>query len=1148
MKKIKQNFLVILLTVLILSITFGVISIKSYAVAEAFSFETDITNKWGNWSFSNNTAVATNENSGNEFIVSKYNAKKQQDVIMKADVTFQAGGGTGFAFGMANKDDPGNSWYSLNLYRDNETAIYLRFFAVNVENSIGDTHNYRYDLTQQEIANGTFNIELRITGGGTLRGFLNGKCVVAVHDSGYNGGYLGFLTFLSSVTYENVEVQVNDAPNGTDTETDSQGKTTLNPLNNIKNEWGEWNKDSEKFTANNLVWYNQFAMTDIMVNPGQDLIFEADLTRLSNSNCAMLVFGVNDNSDPGRGWYALNLQEIDGVMTTRLYESNKGSIGEDLNTNRKNLTDEEKKIKSHNLRIEAYANGKICAYFDGVEFTQTYDSFYNGGYIGFGTFYGAYMFDNIKYKISDSNDEGYSTNGEQNFNPMKLRSKFTWANWTFNDNTIIANNSDSGNQFAMSSLYVSRKQNFTMEADLIMTGNSAGIAFGINQINDPINGWYALVVSRENGNARVFSENKGNIGIASKNVIDLTPEQKGGATIKIRIEVYSSGLIKAWVDEKQICNEIDAKWDGGYIGFNTFFATATFTNVKYSISNNDSLLNDLTVEGYNLDFDSNKKGYVLEVLKDVKNVKITANAKNGYNVKINGQSVNVLNYDILKAKSVISVQITDSFDNVVSIYDLEIKRFFNEQYRPSYHFTEKATWINDPNGLVYDETTDTYHMFYQYCEGVNNDGVFYWGHATSSDLVNWERKNPAIAPDQNGIIFSGSCVIDENNESGLFADNVPRASRLVALFTYHSDNPSIGLAYSIDFGETWIKYGKVIANENNIYGNHFRDPKVIRVNNEWLMITGGWTNVRLFSSTNLTEWTFNSEVMDFLNKNLQSECPDIFPLTLDGDESNVKWVISTGGTSYIIGSLDKINGKYIFTCETPGFKMFNSPDLWSNCGEVYATQSYYNDKLNRRILVSWMVDRTANVIEDKSWNGAQSLPLETDLITKNGMIVMRAYPVKEVESLRGKELLSLSDVEINQTENTLNGIQTNCFDLELELQVGNAKNVTFAFCKGENEQITLIYNVKNRVLALNTINCGKIESYKLSSSVTVKNGIISLRLLMDKSIIELFANDGEQSFHSFVFPSESSTSMSISCDEGRAKIISLTVWSMNDIH
>ena len=37
---------------------------------------------------------------------------------------------------------------------------------------------------------------------------------------------------------------------------------------------------------------------------------------------------------------------------------------------------------------------------------------------------------------------------------------------------------------------------------------------------------------------------------------------------------------------------------------------------------------------------------------------------------------------------------------------------YTEQFRPQYHFSPTEKWMNDPNGLVYNE--GIYHLFYQY--------------------------------------------------------------------------------------------------------------------------------------------------------------------------------------------------------------------------------------------------------------------------------------------------------------------------------------------------------------------------------------------------------------------------------------------------
>src|SRR5215831_3909081 len=90
--------------------------------------------------------------------------------------------------------------------------------------------------------------------------------------------------------------------------------------------------------------------------------------------------------------------------------------------------------------------------------------------------------------------------------------------------------------------------------------------------------------------------------------------------------------------------------------------------------------------------------------------------------------------------------------------------FYHEPHRPQFHFSPEKGWMNDPNGLVYLDST--YHLFYQYYPDSTVWGPMHWGHATSTDLVHWEHQPIALYPDSLGYIFSGSAVADINNTSG----------------------------------------------------------------------------------------------------------------------------------------------------------------------------------------------------------------------------------------------------------------------------------------------------------------------------------------------------------------------------------------------
>src|SRR5580704_5830995 len=108
------------------------------------------------------------------------------------------------------------------------------------------------------------------------------------------------------------------------------------------------------------------------------------------------------------------------------------------------------------------------------------------------------------------------------------------------------------------------------------------------------------------------------------------------------------------------------------------------------------------------------------------------------------------------------------------------EQVYHERWRPQFHFSPKAHWMNDPNGMVYYK--GVYHLFFQYFPDSMVWGPMHWGHAVSTDLVHWEEEPIALYPDSLGYIFSGSAVVDTNNTSGF---GRPGVAPLVAIYTQH---------------------------------------------------------------------------------------------------------------------------------------------------------------------------------------------------------------------------------------------------------------------------------------------------------------------------------------------------------------------------
>ncbi|MDW8809134.1 GH32 C-terminal domain-containing protein [Streptomyces scabiei] len=249
---------------------------------------------------------------------------------------------------------------------------------------------------------------------------------------------------------------------------------------------------------------------------------------------------------------------------------------------------------------------------------------------------------------------------------------------------------------------------------------------------------------------------------------------------------------------------------------------------------------------------------------------------------------------------------------------------YTETYRPQFHFTPEKNWMNDPNGLVYYK--GEYHLFYQYNPSGNGWGDMSWGHAVSKDLVHWEELPLALSHDDKEMVFSGSAVVDENNTTGF---GTKRNPPMVAIYTRHDKSTGIqsqALAHSTDLGRTWTRYqGNPVI---DIGSKDFRDPKV-----QWYAPTQSWLmtvslsaehKVRFYSSKNLKEWTRLSDFGPAGATGGVWECPDLFPLPVDGDKGNTKWVlvvnINPGGIAggsaaqYFIGDFDGTT----FTAEDNG--------------------------------------------------------------------------------------------------------------------------------------------------------------------------------------------------------------------------------------
>lgn len=445
---------------------------------------------------------------------------------------------------------------------------------------------------------------------------------------------------------------------------------------------------------------------------------------------------------------------------------------------------------------------------------------------------------------------------------------------------------------------------------------------------------------------------------------------------------------------------------------------------------------------------------------------------------------------------------------------------YNQPLRPQFHFSPREGWTNDPNGLVY--ANGVYHLFYQHNPFHINWGNMTWGHATSPDLMHWTEQGDALYADELGTIFSGSGAVDVNNSAGFQTDPQGPAP-LVFMYTYNGPSMRYGnrasqaLAYSLDNGKTLIKYEGNPTLPHIIGGN--RDPKIF-----WYEPTQKWIvalymdgeDYALFASDDLKSW----EELCRIEKMGCSECPDIFELAVDGDESNKLWVFWGGDGRYVLGHFDGHK-----------FEPITEPQRAKFGGNDYAAQSY-SDTPGRRVQFSWM---NGGQYPDMPFNQQFSVPRELTLRTTEQGVRLCIYPVKEVNELRDKAVaLQKKEVDSSIVFEDKENVAADLLDVELTLNPTQ---------DAESAQVKLRDRVVTVDFKAQTVATGDVTAPIFREPDGVK-----LRLVLDRTSLEVFVNGGTSQIATCYLPSADAADNLLSVEAKGGKVdVAAQVWTVKSV-
>ncbi|WP_261134609.1 glycoside hydrolase family 32 protein [Bacillus sp. Marseille-Q3570] len=475
-----------------------------------------------------------------------------------------------------------------------------------------------------------------------------------------------------------------------------------------------------------------------------------------------------------------------------------------------------------------------------------------------------------------------------------------------------------------------------------------------------------------------------------------------------------------------------------------------------------------------------------------------------------------------------------------------------ETYRADYHFTAPDNWKNDPQKPIY--LDGEYHYYYLYNGDYPEGNGTEWRHATSKDLVHWKDEGVAIPKytNENGDPWSGSVVVDKNNTAGFGEEAV------VALVTQPSANGQQEqyLWYSTDRGQTFSSYSDhpVMSNPG---AEDFRDPKVIWNDREqkWVMLMAEGTKIGFYESKNLKEWNYTS---GFQTKDIGLvECPDLYKMR--AKDGTVKWVLGVSANGKSIGKpntyaywVGHYNGtEFIPDHEEPEWLDYGFD--WY--GGVTFEDGTSDNQLSHRYALAWMnnwayADHSPTLKEN--FNGLDSIVRKIELKKSDeDSYYLGSQPVEKLNQLTDSSD-SYQQIEVDGSKTI--GATGTAYQIEAEISWSKIGNVGLRLRESTDKtrHVDVGLSPKGQYSYVNRKSTNQPdESGKYIESIApfdASQKKVHLKILVDKTSVEVFIDDGKVVHSNQVFPPLKDKNITLYSEGGPATFENIEIKHFHSIY
>ncbi|WP_169733721.1 glycoside hydrolase family 32 protein [Mesoplasma syrphidae] len=422
-----------------------------------------------------------------------------------------------------------------------------------------------------------------------------------------------------------------------------------------------------------------------------------------------------------------------------------------------------------------------------------------------------------------------------------------------------------------------------------------------------------------------------------------------------------------------------------------------------------------------------------------------------------------------------------------SNHELKNRDWYNNQY----HLSAFSGLVNDPNGLVFFK--GKYYIFMQNCpfspEHKNKSWLLY----TTTDFINYIYEGIAITPsfegDRHGV-FSGSAYVHKNELYFYYTGNIKIGTE--------GDRTSFTIKAKIDLENKTVSKKVLFETDKTRYTGHFRDPIIFEKNNRFYMLNGAQNldlkgTINFASTSNLEndDWKFFKDEDFDISKRLDNymlECPNY--LNIENTEIiflsvEQKVPFAKGGHHvwYLTGNFDN---KMNFN-ETGTIRKIDQ-------GLDYYAPQVFNNVEGRKITMAWLGNSQSDTkaTNTNNWSNQLTIPREVSLKDNH----LYQMPIVELEKLRSANITQQKTIEYK------NGL------IEVDL-INTEKEFTIEFLNDKKEKLKLFY--KNHMFGFDRSKCTYKDATSLPNIYEFAiEQISNLKILVDRSSMEIFINDGQE--------------------------------------